>query len=234
MLTASSAAAAIAIGLLCALGACRVSSAGLRRRTSSRAWADAPNRGLTWLAVPWLVLPPLILLAASLIQPVYFSRYLTYCLPAVALLAGAGLAALRLPARAGVLALVVALVMPAQLAYRAPGGGAEAIAQFLGAHAQRGDAIVYREPSVPPLYLAYPADFSRLRDLSEAQTPAQADRLYGNTVAVPVLLQRERGVDRIWMLLGTWNPASLLAPGFRLAHQWRVGGQLVQLYTRSG
>ena len=50
----------------------------------------AADRAVTWLAVPWLVLPPLILIAASLLKPVYFSRYLTYCLPAVALLAGAG------------------------------------------------------------------------------------------------------------------------------------------------
>jgi organic hydroperoxide reductase OsmC/OhrA len=131
----------------------------------------------------------------------------TFCLPAVALLAGAGLAALRLPARVATLALVAALVAPTQLAYRAPGGGTEAVAQFLGQHEQPGDAIVYPYGSIPPWYLAYPAAFSRLRDLSLSQTPAAAGRLNADTVPLSVLYQRERDVGRIWMPPGPWNPA---------------------------
>jgi mannosyltransferase len=62
--------------------------------------AGGGGRVLGWLAVPWLLLPPAILLAVSQVKPVYNGRYITYCLPAVALLAGAGLAALA-PAGAG-------------------------------------------------------------------------------------------------------------------------------------
>lgn len=52
--------------------------------------ADSASQALIWLAVPWLVLPPLTLLAGSEVKPVYSFRYITFCLPAVALLAGAG------------------------------------------------------------------------------------------------------------------------------------------------
>jgi mannosyltransferase len=226
MLTASSVAPAIVIGLLCVLGVVR-----------SRA---APDRALVWVALPWMVLPPLILLAASVIKPVYFTRYVTYCLPAAALLAGAGIAAMggRMgwPKRVGALALVAALVWPVQLSMRVPGGGMQMVAEFLSAHERPGDAIVYPAPSVPPWYLAYPEGFSRLRDLSLAQTPGEAGRLFGTAVARPVLLRREEGVRRIWMVLEQGQkPAGYVAPGFRLAHQWNLRGyQPVLLFTKPG
>ncbi len=63
------------------------------------------------VALPWLVLPPLVLLGVSLVQPVYVERYVVFCQPALALLCAAGviwLASLvaasslraRIPARA--------------------------------------------------------------------------------------------------------------------------------------
>jgi mannosyltransferase len=223
------------LGVICAGTA---APAGLRRLVSPRArTAAAADRGLTWLAVPWLVLPPLILIAASLLKPVYFGRYLTYCLPAVALLAGAGLAAMRWPKRVGVLALVVALVAPAQLAMRAQGGGMQMVAQFLSAHRRPGDAIIYPEASIPPWYLAYPDGFAQLRDLSMAETPAAAGRLFGDAVSLPVLKWREESVHRIWIVpvTGGQNPAAYLGPGFRLTREWKLRGyQPVLLYTRTG
>ena len=43
------------------------------------------------VALPWLVLPPLILLGVSLIRPVYVERYVIFGQPALALLCAAGL-----------------------------------------------------------------------------------------------------------------------------------------------
>ncbi len=48
---------------------------------------------LAALAVPWLLVPPALLLAASRITPLFTLRYVVFCVPAGALLAGAGLAA---------------------------------------------------------------------------------------------------------------------------------------------
>jgi mannosyltransferase len=45
------------------------------------------------VAAPWLVLPPLVLFAGSQIHPVLNFRYVVYCMPALALLAAAGVAA---------------------------------------------------------------------------------------------------------------------------------------------
>jgi mannosyltransferase len=46
------------------------------------------------VAVPWLIVPPGLLLAASQVTPLYTLRYVVFCGPAGALLAGAGLAVL--------------------------------------------------------------------------------------------------------------------------------------------
>ncbi len=70
-------------------GGIAVSAAGGRARSR----ADWPA-SLPALCLPWLLLPAAILLAGSLIQPVYTLRYVLFSLPALALLAGAALAAL--------------------------------------------------------------------------------------------------------------------------------------------
>jgi mannosyltransferase len=236
-LAANSAAAAAVVGLLSVLGGARGGSlapAGQQAPAGHRAPADRPDRSLAWLAVPWLMLPPVTLLAASAIMPVYFGRYLTYCLPAVALLAGTGLAALRWPVRVAVLALIVALVAPQQFGLRVPGAGVRAVAEFLSAHRRPGDAIIYPEPSIPPWYLAYPHGLGQLRDISLGQSPGAAGTLNAGAVPWPVLERRERSVGRIWVVpaLGGQNPAAYLAPGFRPSREWNVGGSIVWLYTK--
>ena len=46
------------------------------------------------IALPWLVVPPFVLVAVSFVKPVYYVRYVEFCLPALAILAGAGLTGL--------------------------------------------------------------------------------------------------------------------------------------------
>jgi mannosyltransferase len=230
-LALGSAVSAALIGLLAVLGGAHE----VRRR------AGSPGPGLTWLAAPWLVLPPTMLLAAAEIDPVYTLQYVAFCLPAVALLAGAGLAALRWPLRATALALTVALVLPTQLTLRSPwsGGSLRAAAQVLAAHERPGDAVIYPGPDaypgpgIPADNLAYPGGFGKLRDIGLAESAAKAGRLNGTSVPLAVLKQRECGARRIWAVeMGPdWrNPAQYLTPGFRLIHQWRPAGQAMRLW----
>ncbi|HEX3312894.1 MAG TPA: glycosyltransferase family 39 protein [Streptosporangiaceae bacterium] len=46
------------------------------------------------IALPWLVVPPFVLAAVSFVKPVYYVRYIEFCLPALAILAGTGLTGL--------------------------------------------------------------------------------------------------------------------------------------------
>jgi mannosyltransferase len=210
--------------------------------------AAAAIRGahqLPGLALPWLVVPPALLWAVSFLQPAYSARYVTFCLPATALLVGAALATLRTPFAAAALGLLVALSVPGPLgqwAVRVSGGstGAAAIqaaSQFLAAHERSGDAVVYPGNSVPPLNLAYPAGFGRLRDLALAEPGAEAGRLYSVAVSPSVLHRRERGARRIWVaeISGPWpDPADYVVPGFRLAQRWAspAGSARLWLYVK--
>jgi mannosyltransferase len=209
--------------------------AGPGRLTGLWSRAGGRDRRLTWLALPWLVLPPAMLLAASEIEPAYSFRYLVFCLPGTALLAGAGLAALGWAMRAVVLALMVALIAPTQLSMRAPGAGMRAVSQFLAARERRGDAVIYPGSGVPPWYLAYPNGLGRLRDIWMAESGPASGRLYGVRVSLPVLETRERGVCRVWAaeMSPPWISPAQYLPGFRLAHAWQPQpGVRLWLFTR--
>jgi mannosyltransferase len=201
-------------------------------------WASAAGRPVTWLALPWLALPPALLLLASEVQPAYNFRYLVFCLPAVALLAGAGMAALGTATRVIALALVVALAAPAQVSIRTPGTGMRTVAGFLAARARPDDAVIYPGEGVPPWYLAYPDPLGRMHDIWMAGSGPATGRLYGVRVTGPVLLQRERTVCRIWAvdLVPPWpDPATDIGTAFHLVGRWQPQpGVWLWLYQRPG
>jgi hypothetical protein len=220
-------ASVVVIALLGAVGMARSDWPG---RARARQGQVGGQRGLlVWLSLPWLVLPPFILLLTTdLVHPFYVFRYVAFCLPAVALLGGAGLAALGQPWRTGMLAAVVLLGLAAQVAVRQPGPGisVRTASVFLAAHERPGDAVIYPQGWVPVMNFTAPLVYARLRDLSLAKTPTEAGNLNGSTVSLPVLKARERGVRRIWVI--EFAPhlhavGKYITPGFRCEHTWRFG-----------
>lgn len=91
------------------------------------------ERGLAWLAVPWLVLPPIMLILGSELKPVYVQGYLAFCLPALALLAGAGLATVTIAPRVIGVSLLAVLGVPTQNAIRQVGGHGDDIREAAAA-----------------------------------------------------------------------------------------------------
>jgi mannosyltransferase len=236
ILTAGSALSAVLFAILATLGMVR--PPGRDRPPTHQALL------LAWLCVPWLTLPPAILFAASQWQiHLYGSSYLLFLLPAVALLAGAGLAALPVPGQVAILGLIVILVLPAQAAMRRQDGHVDDLrgaAQFLAVHARSTDAVIY--PGGPPgtatepdWALAYPYGFTRPRDIGLAASPAAADGLFGRSVSPATLLTRLHAADRVWVVeLGHGVPRTQTVPAsqFRLAGNWQIGDIWVRLYQR--
>lgn len=205
---------------------------GVRALAPARGRIAPAGRHLALLALPWLVLPPVVMLAVSQVKPVYNIRYVVFCIPALALLAGLGLAALGPAWRVCAAILILAFAVPAQLGMRAPGMGMREAANFVSAREQPGDAIVYPGTGIPPWYLAYPKGFGRLRDIGMARSPAASGRLYGMSVPVPVLKQREQDVQRIWVVqMGRWqSPAGYIRASFGLVQTWQLDGGYLRIW----
>jgi len=182
------------------------------------------------IALPWLIVPPFVLVAVSFVKPVYYVRYIEFCLPALAILAGAGLTGLiRLAAvtplrwsrpgrwRLGlkwlpaVLAVLVVAVLAALLA-----GPQQAIRQtaarpdnlrlasaIVAAHEQPGDVVFYLPATMHVLGTAYPAPFARLRDIARNKSAIASGTLTGTEITSPARLKsRFTDVRRVWVVTG--------------------------------
>ena len=214
------------------------------------------------VALPWLILPPALLLLASQLHPVYDPRYVVYCLPALALLGAAGLAGITrlvmrstgqraggavawLPA-ALIVVLLAALVAGPQRSVRLASARPDNLrlaAAIVAAHGRSGDAVLYL-PSIWRVYsLAYPAPYRRLRDVALAAPPAAAANIYGTEVRAGALRTRFTTVTRVWVF--TWrgmqafrHPRGLettevaLLQRFRLIQRWSLGESVLSLYSR--
>ncbi|GAA3682061.1 hypothetical protein GCM10022224_053000 [Nonomuraea antimicrobica] len=106
------------------------------------------ERAVRVVALPWLAAPLALMIAISFaVRPIFYPRYALYCVAALALAAGAGLAALRPRPLAPVLVVALAAVMvPAHLAIRAPSSRPDdlrGLAHTLRAHSLPGDAVLY-------------------------------------------------------------------------------------------
>ncbi|MEP7023663.1 MAG: glycosyltransferase family 39 protein [Actinomycetota bacterium] len=193
--------------------------------------------GLPALSVPWLVFPPAALLAASLIQPVYIFRYILFCVPAVALLAGAGLAALGPAAGAVALVLVLLAGLPVQLRERGRAGHGDnirAVDAIVAANLRPGDAVYYANNGARAFGVAYPYGLGQLRDAALNGSPVQAGRLTGVDLRGPRLRTALAGVRRLWVVgVKQRNPVQLLEGfGFRVIRQWQVSDIWLKLFRR--
>jgi mannosyltransferase len=200
---------------------------------------DMPSRLLA-LSLPWLLLPPAVLLAASAAHPVYSLRYIVFCAPAAALLAGAGLAALGWAGGAAGLALIVLVALPGQASDRRVGSHSENLRQLshlVAVHSRPGDALLFPRLNDREFEAAYPAPYRPLRDLTLTQTPTQSATLLGTSASDSLIRSRLASVHRLWVVeTGNerGNVPVLNGLGFQVAHRWTVSGIWLVLYTRPG
>jgi len=182
------------------------------------------------LALPWLVVPPLVLLAVSLAKPIYNPRYVEFCLPALALLVAAGVVAIaRVAARtiapaglgplsrdtaawvpSGVVVLALAaMLIPPQHAIRqstARPDNLRLASAIVASNEQPGDVVFYLPSNMHVLGTGYPAPFQQLRDIALAKSPIQSATLTGTELTNPAeLASRFTDVHRVWVVTGASN-----------------------------
>lgn len=217
----------------------------------ARLRADWPA-GLWGLAVPWLFVPPVLLFGVSvshLTHPLYVFRYIAFCIPAAALLAGTAVAALARAAVGWAVAvaalIVIALAgLPAQGSQRTPTGhgyGIRLADQVVARMARPGDDLM--NIRYWPLSWGggvergmageYPYGLSRLHDISLGRAPVPSATL-GGTFALPSVEHRRLAtVTRLWVASWSRTPA-VLPPrlGFTIAYTLHTKGVWLRLYTR--
>jgi mannosyltransferase len=181
------------------------------------------------IALPWLVVPPVVLIAVSMVKPVYNLRYVEYCLPALAILVAAGLVGLiRLltellsgstslrPAaarRAGtgvaavVLAAMAVLLISPQHSIRQSSARPDNLrlaSQIVAANERPGDIVFYIPVDMHVLGTGYPAPFLKLRDIALGESPIQSGTLTGTEISSPAeLASRFTDVTRVWVVTGS-------------------------------
>jgi mannosyltransferase len=180
------------------------------------------------IALPWLVVPPFVLIATSFVKPVYYVRYVEFCLPALAILAGAGLTGLIrlatvaplgrfrlgrfrlawLPAALVVAVLAVLLAGPQQAARQtaARPDNLRLASAIVAAHEQPGDAVFYIPATMHVLGTGYPAPFGRLRDIARQESAIASATLTGTEITRPAEIKsRFTDVRRVWVVTGASN-----------------------------
>jgi mannosyltransferase len=187
------------------------------------------------IALPWLVVPPFVLVTVSFVKPVYYVRYIEFCLPALAILAGAGLTALvrlaavtplrrsrlgrwrlgplRLAWLPAVLAVAVlaALLAGPQQAIRQTAARPDNLrlaSAIVAAHEQPGDVVFYIPATMHVLGTGYPAPFGRLRDIALNQSAIASGTLTGTEITSPARLKSRftaSSAERVWVVTGASN-----------------------------
>jgi mannosyltransferase len=207
------------------VGACAVVAvlpAGRWWRRPDRTVPGSPGPGIggAWLpsvAVPLLLVPAgALLLESVLAPPLYQERYVLYGEAGAALLAGAGayragrwLAAAahrrELIAVPGVAACVGVLLLQlaAQRDVRAPESRAFNFGGpsfYVGAHADRGDGVLFMDSFYRKAELGYPGEFRKTSDLALAVPPVVTASYLGANKPFAAVRPLMLGSRRIWVI----------------------------------
>ncbi|MGO9162134.1 MAG: glycosyltransferase family 39 protein [Streptosporangiaceae bacterium] len=205
--------------------------------------------GLLQLALPWLIVPPALLLLVSHITPMYTFRYILFCIPAVALLGGTAMAALAAAIRpaalgavagAAALVLVGALGLHEQISVRGAAGHKDNIrgVDHLIARLRRpGDVVFYTNDNAESFGAAYRFGLDKLPNVALARKPIPSGTLGGTNAPFALIHQRLSRLHRVWVVNINHNniPAPVLyGLNYTLVHTYRVSDIWLRLYVRSG
>jgi mannosyltransferase len=214
------------------------------------------SRGLSLGAfvIPGLVVPTVALLAMSVAYiPVYTPRYLTMCLPFVALAIGVAIDALR-PRLLGVVAVVLlaALAVPQSIELREPEAKdnstwaevAGLVARDRAALGSPTTAIVYgtvkrhATTSARVIAYAYPDAFDDTIDVTLDVPAAQTDQLWETRIPLEEGLPRLADAEVVYLITAITRdrrPATteaLGAVGWRVTEEWNLTWMNVLRYER--
>ena len=196
-----------------------------------RTWAGtAERRKVLIVAIPWLVLPTVLVIAyAVLVAPLYQPRYMTFTAPAAAVLIGAGIHSLKRAwlrsAVVSALAICIVIVFSSQrIDYAKDGSDWDAVARRVASLSQPGDSVyftpryeeegLFSHVTARRVEVAYPAAFVGLNDLTLSATAQETGTLDGRSVKLEDVDLSE--TSRLWVIYGRHYPDAIIESDQRL------------------
>ena len=212
-------------------------------------WRYRPASPLLRVAIPWLVLPPALLLGVSWLgSPYYVQRYLLFCVPAAALLVAAGLETLSWKLAVPLVAAAAAATVPVHLDQRRQDARVDdlrALSGIVAEHKRPGDVVLFTDVRFRPALAVYPSVYEGLDDIMRRTSPIAAGDLKGNEISRARYTEALAGTDRVWLIHNRipflpgsdWTSGAkrrtLRETGFEKADRWRYKGGEVLLYLRA-
>lgn len=202
---------------------------------------------LAWFFIPWLIL----LMADAAVGSVFTPRYLSFAVPAVAVLLALAFTITPLKPVAWLLVAALALACaPGYVAQRTPlakndGSDLAQIADYIQRHAEPGDGVFLEDPrfgnTQPRLALsAYPAAFANTTDVAFVRSFKTTGGFSDITLGVDRLGSRLDGIERLWLVTAR-RPASgelQVAPyvlgsrGFTAVSEFETNRSTIVMYER--
>ncbi|BDZ49557.1 mannosyltransferase [Frondihabitans sucicola] len=216
-----------------------------------RSRSRSASFGVLQVALPWMLVPTLGLIAVSLVHsPLYSPRYVAFAAPAMALMMAVGLTSLRPRRRvrartlvAAGLVVAVGMTLPSYVSQRLPeakdsSSWSQVAALVAKERALEGvnatDAIVYghirRHPtgSARNIAYAYPAAFSGMTDVTLKTPAAQTDGLWETRYPLSQTIERADGHTYVWLVTSIkqdLRPSvtkALSGEGYHLQDEWHL------------
>lgn len=202
----------------------------------------------------WMLVPAATLLAASVVHPVFLTRYVVYSVPACCLLMGLALDWLvariavgwALVATIGILLTVLAVPQAVKDHREASKlDNLRGQADFLMHHEQPGDGVFYLDSISRWAALAYPRAYTRLDDVALAVggTPADQENVRGLDTTNVTILRRLKALARVWVIrdrsIGKQDPkvrtrvTLVRSAGFAPVATYTFKGARITLWIRS-
>ncbi|MES2172233.1 MAG: glycosyltransferase family 39 protein [Actinomycetota bacterium] len=201
---------------------------------------------LAGIVLGWLAVPTIALLLASLIDPVYSARYLSFSAPAAAIVMAVAVDVLGSNwQRAFAIVVCAALLAPVYVSDRKPrakqNSNWPAVAALIESKKATGDAIVWGQllthgvATSRVIEYAYPSAFTGLTDVTLKRPATVTGKLWESTYHLQDVLYRLKGADHVWYVT-TGSTASVTAElgvwGCEVRSRWNFGNSAVVEYGR--
>ena len=197
--------------LLLLMESIAVGTAAYALRKDSRRGTETGSRWAYMFAFVWLSVPVFLVMAVSLVRPIFLARYLNPCLPALMLIVAAGILKLRRPVAVWVLAAIISVLSLAgtfsyyRRDFDLDRDDWRAAASYVIEHASSGDGIFFYQG-----FGRLPFEFYRSIGKPASVWPVALVAANGGdwgyrdslfSYAADMLQDAGPGSDRVWLVL---------------------------------